>query len=92
MRGKISPCPGSFCLQLPCQNLAQELDKLSKSKFMTAYNLPELGTVSPGTSPAIDQIQRAEEIMNVLIQQTAQAEYDDITVDRLITEYYSLMA
>ena len=59
---------------------------------MTPYNVAAMSPVSPGTSLAIDQINRAEEIMNALIQQTAQAEYDDITVDRLITEYYSLMA
>lgn len=33
----------------------------------------------------------ADEIMNALIQQTAQAEYDDMTVDRLIIEYQQLI-
>ena len=36
--------------------------------------------------------QRATEILDALIQQTAQQDYDEETVDKLIEEYERLMA
>lgn len=41
--------------------------------------------------PMTEQIKKAERILSLIVQQTSQAEYDDVTVDRLIREYQRLV-
>jgi hypothetical protein len=61
---------------------------------MTPYAGTDNATIEkdnrPG--PADQPRDRAMQILNVLIQQTGQQEYDPITVERLITEYETLMS
>ncbi len=59
-------------------------------RFMTHSNLPQNTTAQNETAQHAQE--RAQQILDSLMEQTAQVEYDDVTVEKLINEYETLMA
>ena len=58
---------------------------------MTRTNLPESATVINGSEIHFVDGKRAEQILNALIVSTSQVDYDEVTIEKLISEYEQLM-
>ncbi|MEP7279555.1 MAG: hypothetical protein ABI813_12975 [Bacteroidota bacterium] len=61
-------------------------------KTLLRTDKPESATVVHNPTISNTNGQRANQILDALIIQTSQTDYDEVTVEKLIIEYQSLMS
>ena len=74
------------------QQLAQVLIKKRKHNTMNYFETSETATLVAPRQRMYNDTNRANQILDALITTTSQQEYDEVTVEKLIREYESLMS